>query len=168
MQFVSVALLMSLTAGTVQADSHMSSEKLIINDKEITCDDETYLKPTLDGLVTTFENYKSCNEETQMYTLEVSGYETELQAGKNGNSNKYGLGMMCEGGNMYYIFTEDTEQATWDALKASPPDQKKVVLKCLIKEGSAGGGGGDGASTTSPAVRATVGMMGMVGTAMLA
>jgi hypothetical protein len=165
MQFVAVAVLMSLTAGTVQA---MSEEKYMINDKEITCDDETYVKPTLDGLTSTFENYKSCNEETQMYTLEVSGYETELQAGKNGNSNKYGLGMMCEGGNIYYIFTEDTEQATWDALKASPPDTSKVVLKCLIAEGSSGGGGGDGSSTSDPAVRATVGMVGLMGAVMLA
>eukprot|EP00746_Dinoflagellata_sp_MGD_P146229 gnl/MRDRNA2_/MRDRNA2_78737_c0_seq1.p1 gnl/MRDRNA2_/MRDRNA2_78737_c0~~gnl/MRDRNA2_/MRDRNA2_78737_c0_seq1.p1 ORF type:complete len:165 (+),score=41.67 gnl/MRDRNA2_/MRDRNA2_78737_c0_seq1:103-597(+) len=164
MQFVSVAVLMSLTAGTVQA---MSEEKLEIGGKEIDCEDETYLKPTLDALVSTFENYKSCNEETQMYTLSVSGYDTELQAGKNGNSNKYGLGMMCEGGNMYYIFTEDTEQATWDALKASPPDTSKVVLKCLLKEGSAGGGGG-GASTTDHSVRSTLGVAGLVGAVMLA
>jgi hypothetical protein len=165
MQFVSVAVMMSLALGTVQA---MSEEKLIIGDKEITCDDETYLKPTLDGLVTTFENYKKCDEKTQMYTLEVSGYETELQAGKNGNSNKYGLGMMCEDGNMYYIFTEDTEQATWDALKASPPDTSKVVLKCLIKEGSSGGGG-DGATTAADSsVRAAVGTVGLLGAVMLA
>merc|ERR1719420_2737680 len=63
------------------------------------------------------EPYTKCDKKTQKYTLTVSGYDTELQAGKNGNANKYGLGMMCEGGNMYWIFTEDTEQATWDALK---------------------------------------------------
>ena len=94
------------------------------------------MKPILDGLASTFENYKSCNEETQMYTLEVSGYDTELQAGKNGNYNEYGTGMMCVGGNMYYIMTKDTEQATFDALKASPPDEAGVALKCLLKEGS--------------------------------
>merc|ERR1712124_119107 len=129
-----------------------------IGDKTITCEEETYMKAILDGLASTFENYKSCNEETQMYTLEVSGYDTELQAGKNGNVNKYGIGMMCKEGNLHYIFTEDTEQATWDALKASPPPQDKVLLACLLKEGSSGGGGGDGADTTSPAVHATIGM----------
>jgi hypothetical protein len=138
----------------------------VVGGKELTCDDETYMKPTLDGLASTFENYKSCNEETQKYTLEVSGYETELQAGKNGNSNKYGLGMMCVGGNMYYIYTEDTEQATWDALKASPPDESKVVLKCLLKEGS-GGGGGSGSKTASNAIRTAGGAFALVGASMM-
>merc|ERR1739848_804956 len=102
---------------------------------------------------------------TQMYTLEVSGYETELQAGKNGNWNKYGSGMMCVGGNMYYIYTEDTEQATWDALKASPPDESKVLVKCLLGEGSSGGGGDD---TTSSSMHATVGIVGLLGVVMMA
>merc|ERR1719146_558642 len=37
------------------------------------------------------EPYTKCDEKTQKYTLTVSGYDTELQAGKNGNANKYGL-----------------------------------------------------------------------------
>merc|ERR1719313_1657621 len=114
---------------------------MMISDEEVTCDHKT-VKSILDGLVSTYENYKSCDEETQMYKLEVSGYETELQAGKNGNHNSYGIGMMCAEGNMYYIYTKDTEQATFDALKASPPDESGVLLKCLLKEGSGGGGGG--------------------------
>merc|ERR1711985_10080 len=85
-------------------DDHGASGKgVVMNGKELTCDDETYLKPVLDGLASTFENYASCNEETQKYTLTVSEYDTERQAGKNGNANKYGIGMMCEGGAMYYI-----------------------------------------------------------------
>jgi len=165
MQFATVAVLMSLTVGSVQA---MSENKMMIGDEEVTCD-HTTVKTIVDGMKSTFENYKKCDEETQMYTLEVSGYETELQAGKNGNWNKYGSGMMCVGGNMYYIYTEDTEQATWDALKASPPDESKVVVKCLLGEGSSGGGGGDGGATTSSsAVHATVGIVGLLGTAMLA
>merc|ERR1719421_1539734 len=141
----------------------MSENKMIVSDVEVDCEHKT-VKPILDGMLSTFENYKKCDEETQMYTLEVSGYETELQAGKNGNWNKYGSGMMCVGGNMYYIYTEDTEQATWDALKASPPDTSKVVLKCLLKEGSSGGGGGGGgATTTDNAAHATVGMVAVMG-----
>eukprot|EP00746_Dinoflagellata_sp_MGD_P157226 gnl/MRDRNA2_/MRDRNA2_86143_c0_seq2.p1 gnl/MRDRNA2_/MRDRNA2_86143_c0~~gnl/MRDRNA2_/MRDRNA2_86143_c0_seq2.p1 ORF type:complete len:364 (-),score=99.65 gnl/MRDRNA2_/MRDRNA2_86143_c0_seq2:231-1322(-) len=150
------------------APAEGSGKGPVVGGKELTCDDETYIKPTLDSLATTFENYKSCNEETQKYTLEVSGYETELQAGKNGNSNQYGLGMMCVGGNMYYIYTVDTEQATWDALKASPPDESGVLLKCLLKEGSGGGGGGDGASTTSNAMRTAGGAFALVGASMMA
>jgi len=146
--------------------SEGSGKGPVVGGKELTCDDETYIKPTLDGFASTFENYKSCNEETQKYTLEVSGYDTELQAGKNGNSNKYGLGMMCVGGNMYYIYTKDTEQATWDALKASPPDESGVVLKCLLKEGSGGGGGGE--STASNAVRTAGGAVALVGAFMMA
>jgi len=148
------------------APAEGSGKGPVVGGKELTCDDETYIKPTLDGLATTFENYKSCNEETQEYTLEVSGYETKLQAGKNGNSNKYGLGMMCVDGNMYYIYTVDTEQATWDALKASPPDESGVVLKCLLKEGSGGGGGGE--STASNAVRTAGGAVALVGAFMMA
>jgi len=131
----------------------------VVGGKELTCDDETYIKPTLEGLASTFENYKSCDEKTQMYTLEVSGYSTELQAGRNGNSNKYGLGMMCVEGNMYYIYTKDTEEATWDALKASPPDESGVILKCLLKEGSSGSSDG---ATTSSAVGATAGIFGVL------
>merc|ERR1740138_258751 len=113
------------------------------------------------------EPYTKCDEKTQKYTLTVSGYDTKLQAGKNGNANKYGLGMMCEGGNMYWIYTEDTEQKTWDALKASPPDTSKVVLKCLLAKG--GSGGGDSAKTTaSHAAHATVGMAAVMGAFMLA
>lgn len=163
MQSVSVALLMFLTAGTVQA----SEDKMIISDEEITCDHKT-VKSIVDGMASTFENYKKCDEETQMYTLEVSGYETELQAGKNGNWNSYGSGMMCVGGNMYFIYTEDTEQATWDALKASPPDESKVLVKCLLGEGSSGGGGDGAGATSDSAVHATVGMVGLLGTVMLA
>jgi len=136
----------------------------VVGGKELTCDDETYIKPTMDAMTSTFENYKSCNEETQKYTLEVKGYETELQAGKNGNSNKYGLGMMCVGGNLYYIYTKDTEQATWDALKKSPPDESGVVLKCLIKEGSSGGS----SSTASSAVRTAAGIVGILSAFMMA
>jgi len=139
--------IISLLASTALGDSHESAG-VKIGDKTITCEEETYMKAILDGLASTFENYKSCNEETQMYTLEVSGYDTELQAGKNGNYNEYGTGMMCVGGNMYYIMTKDTEQATFDALKASPPDEAGVALKCLLKEGSSGGGGGDKPSTS--------------------
>merc|ERR1711904_401458 len=106
--------------------------------------------------------------ETQMYKLEVSGYETELQAGKNGNWNEFGTGMICVGGNMYYAITKDTEQATWDAFKASPPDEAGVSLKCLIKEGSSGGGGGDAAPTTSSAMHTAVGMIAVLGGLMLA
>jgi hypothetical protein len=112
--------------------------------KVINCDEETYMKPLLEHFATTFENYKSCNEETQTYILSVSGYDTELQAGKNGNYNQIGNGFGCFGGDIYYVMTKDTEQATWDALKASPPDEAGVVVKCLIKEGSSGGGGGGG------------------------
>jgi hypothetical protein len=144
-----------------------SGEGLVIAGKKITCDDETYLKPTLDNFASTFENYKSCNEETQMYILEVSGYETELQAGKNGNHNSYGIGMMCAEGNMYYIYTKDTEQATFDALKASPPDESGVVLKCLIKEGSSGGGSADPATTDS-AMHTASGSLALFGALMMA
>merc|ERR1711977_812606 len=158
--------IVSLLASTALGDSHESAG-VKIGDKTITCEEETYMKAILDGLASTFENYKSCNEETQMYTLEVSGYETELQAGKNGNWNKYGSGMMCVGGNMYYIYTADTEQATWDALKASPPDESKVVVKCLLGEGSSGGGGGGDSPTTSSSVRATVGIVGLLGAVMM-
>jgi len=147
--------------------SEGSGKGPVINGKELTCDEETYVKPVLDGLASTFENYKSCDEETQKYTLEVSGYETELQAGKNGNSNKFGLGMMCVDGNMYYIYTTDTKQATFDALKASPPDESGVLLKCLLKEGS-GGGSSDPASTTDFAVRAAAGMTAMLGALVVA
>jgi len=161
MQLISGAVLVFLTVGTVKADSH----KMMVSDEEITCEHKT-VKTIVDGMKSTFENYKSCNEETQMYTLEVSGYETELQAGKNGNWNKYGSGMMCVGGNMYYIYTADTEQATWDALKASPPDESKVLVKCLLGEGSSGGGGGNGDSSSS--VHATVGIVGLLGVVMMA
>jgi len=154
------------TSATAAAEG--SGEGPMVGGKELTCDDETYLKPTLDGLASTFENYKSCNEETQEYTLEVSGYDTTLQAGKNGNSNKYGLGMMCVDGNMYYIYTKDTEQATFDALKASPPDESGVVLKCLLKEGSGGGGGGGGATTADSAMRAAGGAVALLGSLMMA
>jgi len=135
----------------------------VVGGKELTCDDETYIKPTLEGFASTFENYKSCDEKTQKYKLEVSGYETELQAGKNGNSNKYGLGMMCADGNMYYIYTKDTEVATWDALKASPPDESGVVLKCLLKEGSSAP-----PATASSAVGAAAGMVGILSAFMMA
>jgi hypothetical protein len=155
------------SAPSPAAPAKGSGKGPVVGGKELTCDDETYMKPTLDGLASTFENYKSCNEETQKYTLEVSGYETELQAGKNGNSNKYGLGMMCVGGNMYYIYTVDTKQATWDALKASPPDESGVLLKCLLKEGS-GGGGGSGPTTASNAIRAAGGAFALVGASMMA
>jgi len=128
--------------------------------KNVTCDDD-YMKPILENMKSAINGYKSCNEETQKYTLEVSGYDTELQAGKNGNVNKYGIGMMCKEGNLHYIFTEDTEQATWDALKASPPPQEKVLLACLLFEGSSGGG--DGADTTASAVHATIGMAAVTG-----
>jgi hypothetical protein len=148
------------------APAEGSGKGPVVGGKELTCDDETYIKPTLDGLASTFdENYKSCNEETQKYTLEVSGYETELQAGKNGNSNQYGLGMMCVGGNMYYIYTVDTKQATWDALKASPPDESGVLLKCLLKEGSGGGGS---PKTASNAIRTAVGAFALVGASLMA
>jgi hypothetical protein len=159
----------STTATTAEGEKGGTSGKgPVVGGKELTCDDETYIKPVLDGFVSTFENYKSCDEETQKYILETSGYETELQAGKNGNSNKYGLGMMCVDGNMYYIYTKDTEQATWDALKASPPDESGVVMKCLLKEGSGSSGGKSDPPSTSPAVRAVVGMMAVLGVCMLA
>jgi hypothetical protein len=148
-------------------DHDGDEKKMIVSDEEITCDHKT-VKTIVDGMLTTFENYKKCDEETQKYTLEVSGYETELQAGKNGNWNKYGSGMMCVGGNMYYIYTEDTEQATWDALKASPPDESKVLVKCLLGEGSSGGGGGGSPDTTSSSVHATVGIVGLLGVVMMA
>lgn len=133
-----------------------------MNGKELTCDDETYLKPTIESMQSSINGYKSCDEATQKYTLEVSGYDTELQAGKNGNANKYGIGMMCKEGNLYWIYTEDTDQATWDALKASPPDETKVLLACLLFEGSSGGGGGD-TPTTASAMHATVGMAAVTG-----
>merc|ERR1719181_972208 len=110
------------------------------------------MKPMLENFKTTFENYQSCNEETQMYTLSVSGYDTELQAGKNGNYNAIGTGLGCFDGNIYYVMTKDTEQATWDALKASPPDEAGVVVKCLIKEGGSSGGGSAPAPATSDAM----------------
>lgn len=138
----------------------------VVGGKELTCDDETYLKPTLDSMKTTFENYKSCDETTQKYVLETSGMETELQAGKNGNSNEYGLGLMCAGGNIYWVYTKDTEQATWDALKASPPDESGVVLKCLIKEGSAASS--DPPATTDSAERTAAGLVGILGALMMA
>jgi len=135
----------SPAGGSSPAPSGGSGKGPVVGGKELTCEDETYIKPTIKNLQTTFENYKSCNEKTQKYTLDVSGYKTELQAGKNGNSNQYGIGMMCRDGNMYYIYTEDTKQATWDAIKEGNYD--KVLLQCLIKEGSSGGGD----STTSAA-----------------
>jgi hypothetical protein len=138
MRFSVFVLCIFNLAYTVMGDAHGSGE-VEISGKKINCDEETYMKPLLKNFETTFENYKSCNEETQMYTLSVSGYDTELQAGKNGNYNKIGTGLGCFGGNIYYVMTKDTEQATWDALKASPPDESGVVVKCLIKEGSSGG-----------------------------
>jgi hypothetical protein len=114
------------------------SGKVIIGGEEYTCETKAP-KTAVDNLQTTFENYKSCDEKTQKYTLSVSGYDTELQAGKNGNSNQYGIGMMCKGGNMYYIYTEDSKQATFDAIKEGNYD--KVLLQCLIKEGSSGSSG---------------------------
>jgi len=134
----------------------------VVNGEKLTCDSD-YMKNILTGLEKTFENYKGCDEKTQMYTLEVSGYSSDLPMGRNGNVNKYGIGMMCVGGNTYYVFTEDTEQATWDAFKASPPDESKVLLKCLLGEG-----GADPPATTSSALRAAVGMIAVLGAFMLA
>jgi len=154
---------------TANAANETAAAGPVVNGKEVTCDSEDgYMGPILDNMKSSINGYKSCNEETQKYTLEVSGYDTELQAGKNGNVNKYGIGMMCKEGNLHYIITEDTEQATWDALKASPPPQDKVLLACLLKEGSSGGGGGDDGSTTSPAMHATVGMAAVTGAFLLA
>jgi len=156
------AIVFFVALSTANAANETAATGPEVNGKVVTCDDD-YMKPQLEAMQSAINGYKSCNEETQKYTLEVSGYETELQAGKNGNVNKYGIGMMCKDGNLHYIFTEDTEQATWDALKASPPPQDKVLLACLLKEGSSGGGGGDGADTTSPAVHATIGMAAVTG-----
>jgi hypothetical protein len=135
MRFSVCVLCLFNLAYTVMGDAHGNGE-VEISGKVINCDEETYMKPMLENFKTTFENYQSCNEETQMYTLSVSGYDTELQAGKNGNYNAIGTGLGCFGGDIYYVMTKDTEQATWDALKASPPDEAGVVVKCLIKEGS--------------------------------
>lgn len=127
--------------------SGCAAGKVCISGKEATCETEA-IKTSLKGFEATFKNYKSCDAKTQKYTLEVSGYKTELQAGKNGNWNAYGIGMMCKDGNMYYIFTSDTKTATWEGLKEGKTDV--VLLQCLLKEGSAGGG----ASDTSGAVQA--------------
>jgi len=120
--------------------SSCAAGKVCLSGKEVTCETEA-IKTSLKGFEATFKNYKSCNAKTQKYTLEVSGYKTELQAGKNGNWNAYGIGMMCKDGNMYYIFTTDTKAATWDGLKEGKTDV--VLLQCLLKEGSAGGGASD-------------------------
>jgi len=114
--------------------SSCAAGKVCLNGKEMTCESDT-IKTSLAGFEATFKNYKSCDAKTQKYTLEVSGYKTELQAGKNGNWNKYGIGMMCQNGNMYYIFTTDTKTETWEGLKAGKTDV--VVMQCLLKEGSA-------------------------------
>lgn len=147
----SVCFLCVLAPRSVLGEAHGSGE-VEISGKKINCDEETYMKPMLDNFKTTFENYAGCDEATQKYTLSVSGYDTELQAGKNGNYNAIGTGLGCFDGDIYFVMTKDTEQATWDALKASPPDEAGVVVKCLIKEGSSGGGGGGSPDTTSDAM----------------
>merc|ERR1719160_204886 len=150
------------------APAAASGKGPVVGGKELTCDDETYIKPAMKGFATSLENYQSCDEATQKYKLVTSGYETELQAGKNGNSNAYGLGMMCVDGSMYYIYTKDTKAATWDALKASPPDESGVVLKCLLKEGSSGSSSDSTPSTTSSAERTAAGLVGILGALVMA
>jgi len=124
-----------------------SGPGLLVNDTELTCNEGPsvllkYINPILKDLESALQSYKTCNEATQKYTLEIQGYQAYKQAGKEGSiavhlheddSLEYGFGMLCVGGDMYYIFTADPDKALWDAFKACPPDESKVILKCLVK-----------------------------------
>lgn len=131
-----------------------------VNDTELTCDQGPgvlmkVVNPILKDLEDLFQSYKSCNQVTQEYALETQGtsggtdaqtfYQSRKQAGKEGaleikisghdSPEYYGFGMLCMGGDMYYVFTANAEQALWDAFRGCRPDMSKVVLKCLIARG---------------------------------